>query len=177
MKKALIVLTLVASLAAAQEATKKQDAKKSEAKHAMKDKSMEKMAMPAHDFKSASGLQWGPAPPGLPAGAQVAVLSGDPTKPGPFTIRLKTPAGAKIAPHWHPSDERLTIISGDFYVGMGDKMDEAATHKMSPGDYVGLKAHQNHYGFTKSEMVVQIDSNGPFQITYVNPSDDPRNKK
>ncbi|HUS18353.1 MAG TPA: cupin domain-containing protein [Terriglobales bacterium] len=177
MKKYLIAITLIASLAVAQEPMKKQDAKKSESKSEMKGKTMDHMSMSGHEFKSASGLQWGPAPPGIPAGAQAAVLSGDPTKGGMFTIRLKAPAGAKIMPHWHPTDENVTIISGSFSVGMGDKMDEAAAHKMSAGDFVSLKAKQRHYAIANTEAVVQIEAKGPFQITYVNPNDDPRNSK
>jgi quercetin dioxygenase-like cupin family protein len=176
MKKSLIALALVASLAFAQEAAKKPEAKKSEAKMEMKGKSGDNMAM--HDaFKSAGSLQWGAPPPGIPAGAQAAVMSGDPTKPGLFVVRLKAPAGAKIMPHWHPSDENVTLISGDFAVGMGDKLDEAAAHKMAPGDFVYLKAREHHYAIARTESVVEIAAMGPFKITYVNPSDDPRNKK
>lgn len=175
MKKLLIVLALVASLAVAQE-MKKQDAKKSETKSEMKAKDMGNMSM--HDaFKSSGSLQWGPPPPGIPAGAQAAVLFGDPSKGGLFIVRLKAPAGAKIMPHWHPTGENVTLISGDFAVGMGDKLDEAAAHKMAAGDFVSLKAREHHYAIALTESVVQIQAMGPFQITYVNPSDDPRNQK
>ncbi|HUR37182.1 MAG TPA: cupin domain-containing protein [Terriglobales bacterium] len=177
MNKFLIVVMLTACLAVAQSADKKQDAAKPTAKMAMKGKDMQKSAMSGHEFQSANELQWGPAPAGLPEGAQVAVLAGDPGNPGRFTIRLKSPAGAKIMPHWHPADESVTLISGDFSVGMGDKMDEAGAHKMSAGDFVSLKARQHHYAIANTETVVQIESTGPFKITYVNPNDDPRNAK
>ncbi|WP_246215987.1 cupin domain-containing protein [Microvirga makkahensis] len=121
----------------------------------------------------ADQLQWKPAPPAVPKGAQIAVLSGDPNKQGPFTMRLKTPAGFKIAAHSHPTAERLTIISGDFHLGMGDKLDEAKAEKLSSGGFAELPANTNHYAFTSTETVVQIDSVGPFAIKYVNPADDP----
>lgn len=121
----------------------------------------------------ADQLQWEPAPPAVPKGAQIAVLSGDPNKQGPFTMRLKTPAGYKIPAHSHPTAERLTIISGDFHFGMGDKLDEAKAEKLSSGGFVDLPANMNHYAFTSTETVVQIDSEGPFAIKYVNPADDP----
>jgi quercetin dioxygenase-like cupin family protein len=118
-------------------------------------------------------LRWEPAPPTLPKGAQFAVLSGDPTRGGPFTVRLKAPAGYKIPAHSHPTAERVTVISGDFHFGMGDKLDEAKAEKLSSGGFVDLPANMNHYAFMGTEAVVQIDSMGPFAITYVNPADDP----
>jgi quercetin dioxygenase-like cupin family protein len=121
----------------------------------------------------ADQLQWGPAPPVFLKGAQMAVLSGDPSQTGPFTIRLKTPAGYKIAAHSHPTAERVTVISGNFHFGMGDKLDEAKAEKLGSGGFVDLPAKMNHYAFMSTETVVQIDSEGPFAITYVNPADDP----
>ena len=118
-------------------------------------------------------LKWMSAPPVLPKGAQISVLSGDPDKTGPFTIRLKTPAGYRIPAHSHPTAERVTIISGDFHFGMGDKLDEAKAEKLSSGSFVDLPANMNHYALTSTETVVQIDSEGPFAIKYVNPADDP----
>jgi quercetin dioxygenase-like cupin family protein len=118
-------------------------------------------------------LQWGPAPPVLPKGGQFTILSGDPTKAGPFTIRLKAPAGYKIPAHSHPTAERVTVISGDFRFGMGDKLDESKADKLGSGGFVDMPANMNHYAFTDSDTVVQIDSEGPFAINYVNPADDP----
>src|SRR4051812_37447542 len=74
---------------------------------------------------AADAVQWGPAPPVLPKGAQMAVLAGDPGKTGPFTARLKFPAGYKVPAHQHPSAEAVTVISGEFHFGTGDKLDEA----------------------------------------------------
>lgn len=130
-----------------------------------------------HRVMNAADLQWGDAPPGLPMGGKMVVLNGDPTKPGPFTVRLKAPAGYYIAPHTHPSDERVTVISGNLRIGMGDKANEAFMKDMSPGGYVVLPTGMAHYVKLKSEVIVQIDSEGPFQINYVNPADDPRNRE
>ncbi len=177
MKKVVVVFALVASLAVAQDAAKKPESKKSDAKSEMQGKSMEKKAMHGRDYKAASTLQWGPAPAGLPAGAQITVLQGDPGQPGAFTIRLKAPAGYKVAPHWHPSAEHVTIISGEFSVGSGDTLNPNTAQKMVAGDYVTLPAKHHHYAIANTESVIQISSSGPFQITYVNPNDDPRKAK
>ena len=119
-------------------------------------------------------LKWGPAPPGLPAGAQLAVLSGDPGKEGMFTIRLKVPAGYTVQAHHHPTPELVTIIDGQMSLGMGDKLDKAKAAKLSQGGYIALDANMNHYAFSDTGGIVQITSHGPFQIIYVNPADDPR---
>lgn len=119
-------------------------------------------------------VQWGPAPPVLPKGAQMAVLAGDPGKSGPFTARLKMPSGYKIPAHQHPSAEAVTVIAGDFRFGMGDRLDEAKAEKLGPGGFVDLPANMNHYAFSGGgEVIVQINSEGPFAIKYVNPADDP----
>ena len=132
----------------------------------------------AQDHKThamaADALQWGPAPPVLPKGGQMAVLAGDPGKPGPFVVRLKMPSGYKIPAHQHPSAEAVTVISGDFRFGMGDKLDETQAEKLGPGGFVNLPANINHYVFGSSgEVIVQINSEGPFAVKYVNPADDP----
>src|SRR3954469_3920179 len=93
--------------------------------------------------------------------------------PGPFTARLKTPAGYKIPAHQHPTAEAVTVISGEFNFGMGDKLDEAKAQKLGPGGFVDLPANMNHFAFATSESVVQLSSEGPFSIKYVTPADDP----
>ena len=123
---------------------------------------------------SPDALKWGPAPPSLPKGAQAAVLAGDPGKPGLWTLRLKLPAGYKIPAHQHPTFEAATLISGTFNVGMGDKLDEAKADKLTAGSFIYLPANMNHFAFATTESVVQINSEGPFTISYVNPADDPR---
>ncbi len=134
-------------------------------------------SMAEHQVMAPSDLKWGEMPPGLPAGAKMAVLSGDPTKAGPFTVRMQAAAGYKIGPHTHPKAERVTVISGTFRIGMGEKMDDAATKEMSPGGYVVLPTGMAHFVSLTHDCVVQIDSEGPFQINYVNAADDPRNAK
>src|SRR5215203_5806425 len=119
---------------------------------------------------SADAVQWGPAPPSLPKGAQAAVLAGDPGKPGPFTIRLKMPSGYKVPAHQHPTAEAVTVISGEFNVGIGDKLDEAKAQKLGPGGFVDLPANMNHFAFATTEAVVQINSTGPFAIKYASPA-------
>jgi quercetin dioxygenase-like cupin family protein len=122
-------------------------------------------------------LKWGPAPPGLPAGAQIAVLSGDPAKEGMFTVRLKFPAGYTVAPHHHPTPELVTVMEGSMSLGMGDVLDKPKAATLGIGGYVALAPNMNHYAFTASGATIQITSHGPFQIIYVNPKDDPRGAK
>jgi len=130
-----------------------------------------------HVVIAPADLKWMDGPPGLPAGAKMAVLSGDPGKTGLFTVRLQAPAGYKIMPHTHPTAEFVTVISGSFNVGMGEKVDEAAAKELPAGGYVVMPAGMAHYAWSTSEFVIQISSMGPFQIKYVNPADDPRNEK
>ena len=130
-----------------------------------------------HHVMKPSDLKWGDAPPGLPAGGKMAVLNGDPGQAGPFTVRLKAPAGYKVMPHTHPTAERVTVISGSFRIGMGEKFEEAKMQEMAPGSYIVLPAGMAHFAKGARESIVQIDSEGPFQINYVNPADDPRNPK
>lgn len=124
-------------------------------------------------FMNASDLKWGDAPPGLPKGAKIAVLSGDPGKTGPFVARLQVPGNYKIAPHWHSTDEDLTVISGNFYFAEGDKMEAKGAHELKPGAFHHLPAKTHHYAYSKGPAVVQINANGPFDIVYVDPKDDP----
>jgi quercetin dioxygenase-like cupin family protein len=130
-----------------------------------------------HTVFTPSDLKWMDAPPGLPAGAKMAVLSGDPGKKGMFTVRLQAPAGYKVPPHTHPTSEYITVISGTFNVGMGEKFDEAAGKELPTGGYVIMPAGMAHYAWSTGEGIIQITSMGPFQIKYVNPADDPRNAK
>lgn len=132
-------------------------------------------AAPA-ETAAADDHQYGPGPDALPAGAELAVLNGDPGKEGPFTIRLRFPAGYSVPAHWHPMDETVTVISGNVSLGMGDRLDRSAAQALAPGGFVALKAKQNHYAFTDSGGTIQVAGEGPFQTTYVNPADDPRNK-
>jgi quercetin dioxygenase-like cupin family protein len=124
-----------------------------------------------------SSLNWGPAPAVFPAGAKMAVESGDPSKSGEFIVRLSLPANYRIPPHWHPTDEHVTIRSGTFYVGMGDALDKTKTKPMAAGDTGSIPAKMHHFALTKDAVVLSIRSEGPFALTYVNPADDPQHKK
>lgn len=131
----------------------------------------------AHTVLSADTLTWGPAPPGLPAGAQVAVLDGDPGAAGEvFTLRIKMPAGYKVAPHWHPGAEHVTVLSGQLMVGMGDTFDAAKMQAMSAGAFATMPKEMRHYVHAKGPVIIQLHGVGPFAITYVNAADDPRGK-
>ncbi|MEA2693452.1 MAG: hypothetical protein QOJ16_2839 [Acidobacteriota bacterium] len=121
-------------------------------------------------------LTWGPAPPILNPGAQIAVLEGDPSQSGPFTIRLKLPDGFKIMPHSHPTTEHVTVISGVMNAAMGDTFDKSKGAVMPVGSYAVLPAKMNHYAWVKGATILQVHGEGPFQINYVNPADDPSQK-
>jgi ChrR-like protein with cupin domain len=122
---------------------------------------------------NAGDLKWGDAPPVLPKGAKVAVLNGDPFKPGQYTLRLSLPANYSLPPHWHTATENLTIVSGTFYIGMGDKAVAKDVHELKSGGYHYLPAKQHHYAFTKSATVVQVSGEGPFDINYIDSKDNP----
>ena len=133
----------------------------------------------ADDMKmpvNASQLKWGPAPDFIPKGAQLAVLSGDPSKEGLYVVRLKVPAGYKIPAHNHPTAEMVTVISGNFHLGMGDKLDMKKGTILTAGGFAEAPAKMNHSAWTSSPTVVQVHGQGPFAVTYVNPADDPRGK-
>jgi quercetin dioxygenase-like cupin family protein len=125
----------------------------------------------------ATDVQWKEGPASLPAGAKFAVLEGDPTKEGVFTMRLSLPDGFKIPPHWHSNVEHVTVVSGTFNVGMGEKFDETATRVMPAGTFAFWPAGMRHFAWAKGETVLQLHGVGPWTITYVNPSDDPRKAK
>lgn len=142
------------------------------ADHKMGDKKM--AAMADHRIVQPKDVQWGDPPPALPAGAKLAVLEGDPNQPGPFIIRLKAPNGYRVMPHWHPAAEYVTVISGSFSIGMGDKWDDKAMTRLGPGSYISLNAQAHHFAATKGpETIVQVNGMGPFVLNYVNPKDDP----
>lgn len=121
-------------------------------------------------------IHWGPAPATLPKGAKLAVLQGDPGKEGPFVIRLMTPGPYRIAPHWHSKDEQLTVISGTFYLGLGDKVDMKKATALPAGGFHHLPAKAHHYAYSKGRTIVQVSGMGPFDINYLNPADDPQKK-
>jgi hypothetical protein len=131
-------------------------------------------AQSAHVLVPADKVQWGPAPPALPAGAEIAVLEGNPSEKGPVTLRLRFPANYNVPAHWHSMTERVTVLSGAFHVGMGDKLDRHASQTLEPGGFVSLPATMRHFAWTATPTVVQINLEGPFDIFYVNPADNPQ---
>jgi len=120
-----------------------------------------------------SAFKWGPAPPSVPKGAQLAVLYGDPGKDGPFVVRLKFPSGYKIPAHSHPTDENVTVISGTLNFAMGDKLDPKKGEALKAGGFIHMPKGMHHYGWASQETVVQINGTGPFVVNYVNAADDP----
>jgi quercetin dioxygenase-like cupin family protein len=126
-----------------------------------------------HMLTGGSSIEWGAPPPAFPAGAKFAVVDGDPASSGLITVRLAMPAGYQIAPHWHPTDEHVTVLSGTFSLGMGDTLDKAHSATLKPGGYAVAPAKMHHYAWTKTGATIQIHMMGPFAITYVNPADDP----
>ena len=121
-------------------------------------------------------LKWGPAPPSLPSGARMAVISGNPAAPGPFTIRLRLPSGFTVPPHFHPVDEHQTLISGRIGHGMGDRVDVKAVKWLRPGQSITLPANSHHYVKTRGRTLVEVSAAGPFTVTYANAKDDPRKR-
>ena len=120
-------------------------------------------------------IKWQEGPPSLPRGAKMAVLEGDPSKEGPFVFRLKLPDGYRVPPHMHAKTERVTVLSGTFYIAMGDKLTEQAGRAMPAGSYGYWPAGMKHLVWVKGETVLQFHGWGPWSIQYVNPADDPRN--
>ena len=123
-------------------------------------------------------IPWGPAPPVVPAGAQFAVLEGDPTaSTGDYTVRLKMPDGYRIPPHWHPLRENVTVISGTFKVGMGDVFVKEKMAALPAGSFGYLDPDMHHYAMACGEVVVQVHGMSPLQFNYINPQDEPRKNK
>lgn len=185
---AIASLLLSAPLRAEERATKPADATKpvDVAKPAEATKSAvitdaANVATPApateHRMMNPADFKWSDAPPGLPKGAKVAVLQGNPSAPGVFAMRVTLPAGYRVLPHFHPADENVTVLSGELYMGMGDTFDGSKAHAISAGGFSIMPMGMRHYAFTKAETVFQVHGMGPWGITYVNPQDDPRNAK
>lgn len=129
-----------------------------------------------HVMYDAAQLQWGDAPPAFERGAQAVVLSGDPGKAEYFILRLKAPPGYKVATHWHPTDELVTLLEGDVTLKMDANAPGEHAHTFAPGGFVVLPATMLHEATTKNGMVVQVEGMGPFELTYADPNDDPRKR-
>lgn len=129
----------------------------------------------AHVMITPKELKWSDVP-SLPPGAKIAVIEGPMNEAVPFTVRLRFPANYKIPAHWHPAVERVTVLSGTFHMGVGDKLDMTKTTPLTSGSIAIMQPKTDHFAWTKEETVVQLNGVGPWGITYVNPKDDPRKK-
>ena len=129
-----------------------------------------------HGIFPPDAVQWKDGPPSLAAGAKFAVLEGDPTKEGLFTLRLSLPDGFQIQPHWHPAVEHITVVSGTFNVGMGDTLDQTKGTPLPAGTFAYLAPQTHHFAWATGPTVLQLHGVGPWQINYLNPADDPRKK-
>ena len=121
-----------------------------------------------------SAIRWSPAPSAIPRGAQIAILMGDPTKAGPFVVRLKFPAGYVFPPHTHSVDELVTVMSGTVYAGKGMTLDRSKGRPLAAHGYNPQRADEPHYLWTPGETIIQIHGVGPFDFKYVKAADDPR---
>lgn len=130
-----------------------------------------------HVIQAPSEAKWGQAPPMLPPGAEIAVLSGDPTKPVAYAVRLKFPPNYAIPAHSHPTDENVVVVSGGLTFGMGDKLAKSAAGNktLAAGGYALMPANMNHFAYASRETTIVLYGQGPVEFKYVNPADDPRN--
>lgn len=129
----------------------------------------------AHVMVTPGELKWTDVP-SLPAGAKLAAIEGTLNEAVPFTFRLKLPANFQIPAHWHPAIEHVTVISGSFNLGTGDKLDKSKTKPLSAGSIAIMQPKTHHFGWTEQETILQVHGVGPWAINYVNPADDPRKK-
>lgn len=134
-------------------------------------------AEPKHELYTPNKLVWTQGPPSLPAGVKAVVLEGDPAKEGYFALRLLMPDGYTIPPHWHPQQERVTVISGTLHLGMGEKYDRDAAPALPAGSYASMEPGMRHFAWAEGPTIIQLATIGPWGITYVNPADDPRQQK
>ena len=128
----------------------------------------------AHVMLSPAQLAWGDGPASLPKGARLATLAGDPAQAGPFTFRVRLPAGYRIAPHRHPADEHVTVLEGTYSMGTGEVFDVKSVRDLGPGGFAVVPAARPHFSFTKDGVTLQVHGIGPFVVEYVDPADDPR---
>lgn len=111
----------------------------------------------------------------FPPSARLAVLVGHPSEQGPYMVRVKVPRGVKLMPHRHPEDRIYTVISGIFYIGLGDEFDADKLQAYPPGAVIVLPNNTSHFHWAKSgEYVTQVTGIGPLGLEYLNSEDDPR---
>ncbi len=121
-----------------------------------------------------AAINWGPAPPFLPAGAQAAVLDGDPSKPGPFRLQLDLPEGYQVRPHHHPMSEQVRVLEGTLLLGRGKEWADDKMSALAVGEEASVAPKEPHFIRAKERAVIEVRGTGPLEITYVNPADDPR---
>ena len=124
-----------------------------------------------------SDITWGDVPPALPSGAKIAVLEGNPFNAEQYSLRLKMPVNYEIPAHWHTMIERVTVLSGTMNVGMGDKLDTAKGKAFTAGGFIFFPAKMHHFAWASEDTIIQINGDGPWDINYIDPADDPRNKQ
>jgi quercetin dioxygenase-like cupin family protein len=134
-------------------------------------------ATPMAQLPGDTALQWGPAPAILPHGMTIAILSGNPDKPGPFTLRLRMPAGTTIAPHTHAQDENVTVLTGSIAHETGATLDRARGMTLGTFGFVFLPANMPHSLWSNDGAEIQVTGTGPFGVHYINASDDPSRQK
>ncbi|MGZ9057939.1 MAG: cupin domain-containing protein [Burkholderiaceae bacterium] len=126
-----------------------------------------------HMMITSDELKWVDVP-SLPPGAKLAMIEGPLNQAVQVTFRVKFPANYQLPAHWHPGIEHVTVISGTFNMGMGDKLDRAKTKALTAGGIAIMQPKITHFAWTKDETIVQVHGMGPWGVTYVNPADDPR---
>jgi len=129
-----------------------------------------------HVMVRADEVKWGPGPPALPSGVEMAVLTGNPMKAGPYVARAKMPDGYRVPPHRHPCDENITVLKGTLLIGTGEKFDPSKAEELSVGSFMRMPKNMRHFAMAKGETIIQLHGVEPFEITYVNAADDPRKK-
>ena len=132
------------------------------------------VAMDDHTVLKPNDVKWGPGPASIPKGAQAAAIYGDASKEGLFALRLKLPKGYHIPPHTHPKPEVVTILSGTLRLGEGASADQSKANPLPAGSFFVMSPGMQHYVYADEETVLQLNSNGPWGLTYVNEKDDPR---
>lgn len=168
----IVAITLITGLAACGGSTDAQSSR-SAAPTAVKEQDPAGGAHP-HTFFAPSEMRWQDGPPSLPEGAQFVVLEGDITRPEPFSMRVRVPDGYLVPPHSHPSLEHATVISGKWNIGMGNVVDRGKATALPAGSFAYLPGGTQHFAFAEADTVIQLHGIGPWGITYVYPSDDPR---
>ena len=174
-----ILLALAAATSAAVAGCEGRGTQQADAGAANRDSAViapDRQASPVHRTFTPDQIKWQEVK-SLPPGAQMAVLEGDPAKAGFIAMRIKLPSGYRIPPHFHPCQERVTVLSGTFHLGAGEKFDQSAGKALPAGTYTTMPAGMRHFAWAEGETILQLTTIGPWGITYVNEADDPRRRE